>query len=157
MASVETTLSWNASPHLASGHTVAVLEMTRPQWEAAGATFVDVSGSGQHDVHIAAGSIMASGRPVSFGVLDYGQSTTYLVTESSAQSRTVATLEILRALIANHAISAQAVRATDGEKLSALSELTSGPTGSAARSGFKHGVRTIGRLLAAARLRSSQP
>lgn len=102
------TLTWRDTDSV-SGNLAAVLDMTRRDWEALDATFVDVNDGEGDVVALAVGCIPVAGQPTEFGVLIDDDKVSRLIVGGPVDARPQLTAAILRALVELRAINQEQV------------------------------------------------
>lgn len=91
-------IAWDAPGRSLAANPGATLALDRHAWERLGARFSAVDDGQGERPNLATGSMSTSGGPVPFGVLDYGESTTYLLVPGSGARHLRAAVEVLAAL-----------------------------------------------------------
>jgi hypothetical protein len=105
------TLTWLDRDSV-SGNLAAVLAMTRSDWEALDATFVDVDDEDGDPVALAVGCIDVDGDPTEFGVLIDDDEVSRLIVGGPVETRPQLTAAILRELVRTAIAPAQVLHIT---------------------------------------------
>lgn len=94
-------ITWDQQARRLSADPAATIALSRSAWEAAGASFTELDDGQGEMPGLATATIDVSSGPVVIGVLDYGESSTYLLVPGSEPDRfatTAAVLELLESV-----------------------------------------------------------
>jgi CspA family cold shock protein len=98
-------ISWNKESEAFAGDIAATVGLSADRWRASGAVFATIDGGAGGATALASGLLETSIGAVEFGVLDYGEDTTYILVQSTGEKQILQTVAILEALEALGVIS----------------------------------------------------
>jgi len=94
------TISWNPHPDNFRGDIAATLAMTTGEWEEVGAKFSRLDEDDGDNVELASATLGIGGEQIPFGVLTYGEDSTYLLLDCQREEISAAVRLVLDRLIA---------------------------------------------------------
>ena len=100
----EIPVDWDKDLTLLAADPVASIALDRSAWEALGATFHEVDDNDGETPGLATGTAQTDNGPVEIGVLDYGESSTYMLVPGVEPVRLAAAAAVLQSLEAAGAL-----------------------------------------------------